>query len=433
MAYCVAADVRSILHLDSTTPSSTDFTALIAKADKEIDELLSCVTKFIEKIRFRRDNPFITLKHDFKEIKKIWFNEEEILEYNLDNLLSDPDCEDGDGSTPEYWNDEADANATLSWATDQSFARDRSLKITKGGAGDSYWYSDSESVSYEQEWVARARIKVDSNTSANTYLKLVFDDIDGTAEATHTSGAVTIEITQPSSAGTVAVASNDADDTTQVITIDGLVNSLRTSEAITLNGTTSATGSKSFSHIYGVRKSAETEGTVTVTRSTTVCTLTAKELSKEEWIEAEIVGQTTDDTQTAEAQLFCDATSGDCWGDHFRIFKRQWKPLYASKQIFFFKNPQDGDIITVEYERSQQSHLIKELSRDLSAMYAVVHIVGAKTAGLNYEDLKARSFGLGHPWKLIFDDIMKRFEDNLNRVLSYDSSSPMFIMSKTVN
>lgn len=433
MAYCAAADIRNVLHLDSTTPSSTVLTDLISKADHEIDEKLESVTKFVEKIRFKKDNPYITLKHDFKEIKKVFFNEERIREYNLDNLLSDPDVEEGDDSTPEYWTDEAGDNDTLSWATDQSFARDRSLKIEKGGAGDSYWYSDTETVNYKQEWVARARIKVDSNSSGSTHLKLVFKDVDGDVEATHTSNAVSIEITQPSSAGTVSVASSDTDDTTQAITIDGLVNSLRTSEAITLNGTTSVSGTKSFSHIYGVRKSAETEGTVTVTRSSTVCTLTAKQLSKEEWIETEIVGQTTDDTQTAEARIFCDATSGDCWGDHFRIFKRQWKPLYASKQILFFKTPRNGELVIIEYERSQKSHLIKELSRDLSAMYSIVHLVGAKTAGMNLEDLKARSFGLGHPWKLIFDDIMKRFEDNLNRVLSYDSSSPMFIMSKTVN
>lgn len=70
---------------------------------------------------------------------------------------------------------------------------------------------------------------------------------------------------QPDQAATVNIVSASASDTAQTVRIYGLVNAVIDDESITLNGTTMATGTKSFTAIYGVRKSTTTVGRVRVT------------------------------------------------------------------------------------------------------------------------------------------------------------------------
>lgn len=68
----------------------------------------------------------------------------------------------------------------------------------------------------------------------------------------------------PLAASTVDIVSSSISDTTQQVRISGLINNVLDDELITLNGTTIATGSSSFSAIFGVRKTAATVGRVTV-------------------------------------------------------------------------------------------------------------------------------------------------------------------------
>lgn len=78
--------------------------------------------------------------------------------------------------------------------------------------------------------------------------------------------------TQPTSASIISVVSSSASDTSQKVLIKGLVNSQLDYEELSLNGTTTVNGSKSFSAIYAVTKSAETVGRVTVTSNAGVVT-----------------------------------------------------------------------------------------------------------------------------------------------------------------
>src|SRR3990167_3661587 len=66
----------------------------------------------------------------------------------------------------------------------------------------------------------------------------------------------------PLTASTVDIVSSTAD--TAQVRITGTVNGVFDNELITLNGTTVATGTKSFSAIHGVRKASTTTGRVTV-------------------------------------------------------------------------------------------------------------------------------------------------------------------------
>lgn len=70
---------------------------------------------------------------------------------------------------------------------------------------------------------------------------------------------------QPSAASTVSVVSSDTSDTTQKVLVKGLVSGYVDTEELSLNGTTPVNGSKSFSEILAVTKSAETVGRVTLT------------------------------------------------------------------------------------------------------------------------------------------------------------------------
>lgn len=70
---------------------------------------------------------------------------------------------------------------------------------------------------------------------------------------------------QPNSASAVTIVSSSASDTTPTVTVFGLVSGYPDQETITLNGTTSAVGTKSFSTIDRIVKNATTVGRITAT------------------------------------------------------------------------------------------------------------------------------------------------------------------------
>lgn len=425
MSYSSITNVRRNLNLESYEPSDAIITSFIARADVEIDEKTGGANLFVDTIEFQK-NSFIKLSHDFYEIKEITINGVEMKEFNTNQFLPDGEVEDDDGSdAPLYWNENESTGDTLTWDNSYQFSLNRSLKIAKGGASASYWYSDDETIDTKEDFKVTCRIKVDSNSSANTYLKLLFLDADESTVKTYTSSAVTIEITQPAAAGTVSIASDNTDDTSQSITIDGLVSGIRDVEVIELNGTTSVAGIKSFSYIYGVRKSDDTEGIVIITRGSTVCTLTAKESEKADWIEAAIEGSSTHDSQTAQVQLYVDSATGTAYGDHFSLRKRNWRPLAAQKTIYLIQQLVPGDVLDVTYLRSEVSKLVKELSRDIASLYVLAFLSGAKTSSVNYEDLKNIKI-IGAGWSGKQKVLIERIESNLHSLTNYDNKSPDF-------
>lgn len=70
---------------------------------------------------------------------------------------------------------------------------------------------------------------------------------------------------QPNSASVVTVVSSSASDTTAQVTVFGTVSGYPDQETITLNGTTSAAGTKSFTKVERIVKDATTVGRVTAT------------------------------------------------------------------------------------------------------------------------------------------------------------------------
>ena len=82
---------------------------------------------------------------------------------------------------------------------------------------------------------------------------------------------------QANAAGVVSVVSSDAADTTQTVTVAGLVGGTPTTDVISLTGTTPAAGAVSFDRgtITGVTLSAGAAGTVTLTDSGATTLLTA--------------------------------------------------------------------------------------------------------------------------------------------------------------
>lgn len=88
---------------------------------------------------------------------------------------------------------------------------------------------------------------------------------------------------QPSSASTISIVSTSASDTTaaKAITIKGLTANGVDTESITPTGTTTATGTKSFTKIFGVTKGAAWAGTLTVSAgATTLLTLLPTEYGR---------------------------------------------------------------------------------------------------------------------------------------------------------
>jgi len=78
---------------------------------------------------------------------------------------------------------------------------------------------------------------------------------------------------QPNSASAVTISSSSNSDTSQTITIFGNVSSYPDQETIALNGTSTVTGTKSFSSIERVVKNASTTGRITCTTNSTNVTV----------------------------------------------------------------------------------------------------------------------------------------------------------------
>ena len=80
-------------------------------------------------------------------------------------------------------------------------------------------------------------------------------------------------IAQPTSASVMTAVSDSTADTTQTVTIFGIVSGFPDSEQITLNGVTAVPGSKSFTTVDRVSKSASTTGKLTITSNLGVNTI----------------------------------------------------------------------------------------------------------------------------------------------------------------
>lgn len=94
--------------------------------------------------------------------------------------------------------------------------------------------------------------------------------ITGTRADTGLDAQRTNDIPAP---GVLDYVSSNVGDTTQTVTVYGLSGTTPVSETVTLNGTTNVTGTQSFSSVLGMRKSAATAGTVTISDSPITTTL----------------------------------------------------------------------------------------------------------------------------------------------------------------
>jgi len=83
---------------------------------------------------------------------------------------------------------------------------------------------------------------------------------------------------QPSSAGVVSITSSSTDDTTQSVYVRGIdASGNEDYESISVNGTAVIAGTKSFSRIIGVSKSAVSAGYITVTRGADTLSVLGRE------------------------------------------------------------------------------------------------------------------------------------------------------------
>jgi len=431
MAYSSESSVRYELGLDDYHPDSSKITEFINRSDAEIDSILGGSAKrFVEKIYYLGDGRFIDIAHPAESVSNLYINNQEYQEWEKDDMLDDGDCEYSSDSTPDYWNSSVGSGDTLTWATDYSYNMYRSLKISKGGSNESYWYSDNvEEVKEEEMYRAQARIKVDSNSSGNVYLRLEFLDVDDSSLVTHDSAAVTIQITQPSSASTLSILSDSSSDTTQHLIIEGIANGQETSEVVSLNGTSSVTSSNSYSYIKGLRLDKATSGTVTVKSNggaVTNATFSAGDLLKSDWQEIYVEGSAPHDVHSARVILRCTSSSGNCWGDAFRLYKRNWRFLPSDNKIESFINIPDGSLVTVVYERTLVPDLVENLSVSLSALRALVWLTGSDTSA-DYENLKLGGYApLGYTTK--FKELKEKIDFLINQLKRMDFHNPDLIL-----
>lgn len=99
-------------------------------------------------------------------------------------------------------------------------------------------------------------------------------DKDDTGTPTHYRMWTTDMVkAQPSAASVITVISSSAADTTQVVTVFGIVSGYPDYETISLNGVTGVAGTKSFTSVDRIVKNATTTGRITATSNTAAVTV----------------------------------------------------------------------------------------------------------------------------------------------------------------
>lgn len=414
MAYITKSEVRNRLALDSFKPSDTVLDDLISKAERELKELLGGSLTRAILTKYERDPVDKIELSNFKEIVSISIDGKTFDEYSDEEILVNPDVEKTLNSEVQGWTAVAGTGDTLSQSDSEFYEYSHSLKIAKGAAVDSYYKSDTYSFTEQTYYKASGRLFVDSNTASYTTIKLEFLDADDSVVKIYTSSAATVEITQPSSASSISCVSDSSSDTTQSITIYGVVDNNRIIETVELNGTSSVSTDNSFLEIISVKKSSETTGTVTLTSNSgavTNCTLSANELTKDKWVLREIVGAPTEDSYSMRVSFHVSssASTGSAYGDKFSLRKRQWFPMLDGVH---FSEEQSGNFI-IEYERAEVSKLVRELIRDLTACFALIYLNGGDSSGMNYEALKSaqfQSFGMRQIYSTIFATLQRNLD-----------------------
>ncbi len=432
--YSTATKVRYIAGLDSLHPSDTLINQLISYSDTEIDSWLISAKRYTEKIFYKGDGKFIDLELPATAILEIWKNNNRILEYTEIDLLDDGDVEIADSTDilPEYWTADQSSGDTCSWASDYSLNMYRSLKITKASSSTSSWYSDIvDDLDDRQEYKAKARVKVDSNSSGNTILRLAFYDSDNSNLVNFDSQNVTIEITQPTSSSALAIVSTSTADTTQKLIIEGTSSGVDTSESVSLNGTTSASSSNSYTYIKGILLDKACAGTVTITSNSaavTNATVAAGKTSKKDWQEISVIGKAPYQTSYAKVYLLCSSSTGSCWFDSLRVFKRNWKFMPSEKRLEFFDFINKEDIFRLSYTLSYNNSVIDEISATLAGIRSLIWLSGGDTQA-DYEILK-----LGGAVTTVsqrkFSFLKEKYIDLKNQLLQFDFHNSDFTIGK---
>jgi len=419
MSYTTDAKVRYRANLDSNTPGSTEVIDFIAKAETELGNLLGGdIGKATETTYEKNLVDFVALD-GFKEILEVRVAKCRLEENSDFELLSNPYTEEVVDDDPEAWTDTASSGDTLTHDSTYSFIYTHSLKIEKGGSSASYWTSDAKAVSDTSRYRATCRAKVDANTASNTYLKLEFLDSDDTVKKTITSPAATLEITQPGSTTTTKAVSDSTSDTTQTVTIWGLVNGLLESETIELNGTSAVSGTKTFSEISCIKKSTTT-GTVSIKDASdnTLTTMAATANEKNEWVELIVEGSPTGDSSSVRVKFYVDSATGSAYGDNFKLREKNW---FMLSDGVHFTHPQNRGI-EIDYLKSEVDSVLEELVRDIAVLYCLIYISGASTSGVRYTDLKSAGANYVGENRL-YNSIMADVEKNLSSYISRNNDA----------
>ena len=415
MAYATKAEVRERIACDEFKPKDTILDNFIAKAEIDLkNQLGGSLNKSIKTIYEEAPVKYVDLP-GASSINEITIESEKIEEFSGE-LLANQNAELTQGDEVQGWNESEGTGDTLSHDSDESYIYSHSLKIEKGAAVNSYWYSDTHAFSMQTYYKANAMLFVDSDTAANTSLKLEYLDSDNAVVKTYTSGTLSVELTQPSSASVIAIVSASTKDIYQAIILTGrlVANGEVITESVELNGTASVNSINSFAEIVSIEKTDTSTGTVTLTSNSeavTNGTMTANVLKLETWQEVEAFGAPTEDASSMRVSFYVtsSATSGNAYADSFQLRKVNWFLLQGKIR---FANSVSGDIV-VNYEKAQVSQTVREMVRDLAALYTLLQFNGAESSGMNYNTLKSAQFsnsGLTVLYSLILSDLQKNMD-----------------------
>lgn len=180
---------RTLCSLTTNDISSADFVLIMTQVDNWLTRLMGGSVKYAWE-DFESDmgeDRFFVMKltSSVSAFNRVFVDGTEMFQYDKNNKVQNANLEDGTDSSPDYWDEGTETNATLSWSTTYAKTGRYSLKITKSGASDAYWESDSIQTSEGDPFHLKGWIKTVSLSGANgAWLRIAWFDGSGDALAT---------------------------------------------------------------------------------------------------------------------------------------------------------------------------------------------------------------------------------------------------------
>lgn len=147
-----------------------DLNEALSNAERFVNGIIPAMSyQWFQEIDLKDKKEIVLSSVAISDVIRVKINDKELYEVSRENLVENPDLDEGDESTDtiEDWSNNSASGTTFTWSTAYYKTGNRSCKIIKTSATDAYWYSDDFSVEKELPYRLTAWVKTSSVSGGN--------------------------------------------------------------------------------------------------------------------------------------------------------------------------------------------------------------------------------------------------------------------------